>query len=176
MPELLRTLDAAGVQVALASSSNKYSFELKTKHLPELFSHFAPARRVLGDDARVPAGRGKPSPDIYLVALETINVDLRAKGEREITPEECLVFEDAVPGVEAGRRAGMRVVWVPHQGLLGEYKGREDQVMAGLTGEAERDHGEDTEGEVGVVGDGKAELRSTLEDFDYERYGIVPKN
>ncbi|MBE3049202.1 HAD-IA family hydrolase, partial [Candidatus Bathyarchaeota archaeon] len=33
-----------------------------------------------------------------------------APGEKAVTPAECLVFEDSVTGVEAGRRAGMRVV------------------------------------------------------------------
>lgn len=81
------------------------------------------------------AGRGKPAPDIYLLALQTINDVIRRKGKEDvIKPEECLVFEDAVPGVEAGRRAGMQVVWCPHPGLLQEYKGREKEVLAGLTG------------------------------------------
>jgi pseudouridine 5'-phosphatase len=52
----------------------------------------------------------------------------------KIRPEECLVFEDSVPGVEAGRRAGMRVIWVPHRGLAGEFRGKEQEVLAGKTG------------------------------------------
>ena len=105
--------------------------------------------------------------------METINEKLRAEGKKEVTPAECLVFEDAVPGVEAGRRAGMRVVWCPHVGLLGEYKGREAQVLAGVLGEADVSIGGEW-GKVGEVGDGSAELRSTLEGFNYEKYGIVP--
>ena len=70
-----------------------------------------------------------------MLALQTINSSL-AKGEREIRLEECLVFEDSVPGVEAGRRAGMRVVWVPQPELFLEYKGREKEILAGRTGEA----------------------------------------
>jgi pseudouridine-5'-monophosphatase len=132
---------------------------------------------VLGDDPRI--RRGKPAPDIFLLALETINAGLRAEGKPEITPAECLVFEDAVPGVEAARRAGMRVVWVPHPGLLQEYSGREEQVLAGLMGEAEKDQAdgripeEDSMGQTGMVGDGKGELRHSLVGFDYARYGIL---
>jgi len=67
---------------------------------------------VLGDDARVAPGRGKPAPDIYLLALELLNKVIREEGrEQELRPEECLVLEDSVPGVEAGRRAGCQVVW-----------------------------------------------------------------
>jgi pseudouridine-5'-monophosphatase len=32
------------------------------------------------------------------------------EGERKITLQECLVFEDSVLGVEAGRRASIRVI------------------------------------------------------------------
>ena len=105
------------------------------------------------------------------------------KGEPEITPEECLVFEDSVPGVEAGRRAGMRVIWCPHPELLKIYRGREAEVLAGITGmQKDDDEVEDALIEAGVSGklrgrpgridDGWAELLLTLKGFPYERYGI----
>lgn len=165
--KLLRELGGSNVEMALATSSHRVTFKLKTVHLGGLFDVFPEQRRVLGDDERIPPGRGKPAPDIYLLALKTVNETLKP-GEKEIKPEECLVFEDSVPGVEAGRRAGMRVVWVPHPELANEYKGREKEVLAGLTGEAEGDlH------QVGEIDDGWAEYLKTLEDFPYERYGIV---
>ena len=43
--------------------------------------------------------KGKPSPDIYLEA---------ARRCRVIT-EKCLVFEDIIPGIQAGKAAGMKV-------------------------------------------------------------------
>ncbi|KFA78825.1 hypothetical protein S40288_05489 [Stachybotrys chartarum IBT 40288] len=156
------------VHVALATSSHAANFKLKTDHLTDLFSVFPQERRVLGDDTRVKPGRGKPLPDIFLLALKTIN-DTLPEGEAPVKPEECLVFEDSVPGVEAGRRAGMRVIWCPHPGLKKEYTGREDEVLAGRTFEA----GEVDLHQVGEIGDGWAEYRETLENFPYERYGIV---
>jgi len=134
--------------------------------LGKLFEVFAPERRVLGDDKRIPKGRGKPNPDIYLVALKAVNETLEV-GEEEIKPEECLVFEDGVPGVIAGRRAGMRVVWVPHAGLAQEYSGREAEVLAGR-GEG----GLMDEHQLGIVGDGWGEQLESLVDFPYEKYGI----
>ncbi len=45
---------------------------------------------------------GKPAPDIYLHAARAIGCK----------PEECLVFEDILPGVQAGKAAGMAVCGV----------------------------------------------------------------
>jgi beta-phosphoglucomutase-like phosphatase (HAD superfamily) len=44
--------------------------------------------------------RGKPEPDLFLLAAARIGV----------APAECLVFEDAPLGIEGARRAGMRAV------------------------------------------------------------------
>ncbi len=43
--------------------------------------------------------KGKPAPDIYLAVADKLLV----------SPEHCLVFEDIVPGIMAGKNAGMRV-------------------------------------------------------------------
>lgn len=43
---------------------------------------------------------GKPHPGLFLLAAETMGFD----------PSNCVVVEDGVPGVEAGRAAGMRVL------------------------------------------------------------------
>ena len=172
------------------------NYGFKTSHLPRLFEIFPPTQRVLGDDPRIPSQKGKPFPDIYLLALSTINASIRSQGndhEPEIRPDECLVFEDSVPGVEAGRRAGMRVIWCPHPGLRGEFAGREGAVLAGMgEGRSEPEGGEvegyavDTGGAAkeqeermaklkgwpGKPGDGWGEQLETLEHFDYAKYGI----
>jgi beta-phosphoglucomutase len=53
---------------------------------------------ITADDVR----RGKPHPEVYLKAAEGLGVEPRA----------CLVFEDAIVGVQAARAAGMRVIGV----------------------------------------------------------------
>jgi HAD superfamily hydrolase (TIGR01509 family) len=51
----------------------------------------------------VAPGRGKPAPDMFLLAAERVGV----------RPGACLVFEDAQPGIDAALAAGMQVVRVP---------------------------------------------------------------
>jgi pseudouridine-5'-monophosphatase len=166
---LSRARGASGdrIELALASSTKSQSFELKISRpeTKQLLGYFQPQRCVLGDDSRVRQGRGKPAPDIYLFALQTLNSDTNTK---PILPRECLVFEDSVAGVEAGRRAGMRVIWVPHPDVAAEYQARQKDVLAGRTGMI---HIQDNS-EVGQVDDGWAETISSLEEFDYEKYGI----
>ncbi|KAH0559156.1 hypothetical protein GP486_004308 [Trichoglossum hirsutum] len=162
-----RNTDGEEIQIALASSSQKREFDLKASS-PEaarVLSAFSEDRRILGDDPRVRSG--KPAPDIYLLALRVINSSL-GEGNREITPEECLVFEDSVPGAEAGRRAGMRVVWVPHPQLAAEFGGREKEVLAGRVGLVEIGD----EWQLGEIDDGWAERLRSMGDFPYEKYGI----
>jgi len=187
--DLLAGLREKGVHMALATSSHAGNFKLKASHLTDLFTYFAPEHQVLGDDARIPPGRGKPAPDIYLLALSTLNKTLQENGQPPIQPEECLVFEDSVPGVESGRRAGMQVVWCPHPELLVEYKGREPEVLAGLTGEHKESeekelrgtevevvNGERRVGVPGEIDDGWAKLLGSLVDFPYEAFGIVAES
>jgi beta-phosphoglucomutase-like phosphatase (HAD superfamily) len=51
---------------------------------------------------------GKPAPDVYLEAARRLGV----------LPERCLVVEDSLNGVLAGRAAGMTVVLVPNPSFL----------------------------------------------------------
>lgn len=136
--------------------------------------------------------RKKPMPDVYLLALERVNAGLGV-GERRVEVGECLVFEDSVAGVMGGRGAGMRVCWVPHLGLRGVWRGREGWVLGGRGGVVDDVGGGAEEGEGVRVEEGRhneqsdgprqlwsddgwAEMLMSLEDFDYEHYGIQLKH
>jgi beta-phosphoglucomutase-like phosphatase (HAD superfamily) len=77
----------------VASSSTKEGLERKLRQVG-LWSHFEP--HVYSADH---VANAKPAPDLFLHAAEKLGV----------RPDECLVLEDSVNGVVAGRAAGMRV-------------------------------------------------------------------
>ena len=64
----------------------------------------------------------KPAPDIFLEAARRIGV----------APQDCVVFEDSLAGVRAGRAAGMRVVAVPEHTPTGEMTSLADVVVRDL--------------------------------------------
>ncbi|CDK24299.1 unnamed protein product [Kuraishia capsulata CBS 1993] len=115
--ELLKYLAEKGVPIALATSSSTDKYYLKTEKLQDGFKYFGD-HRVTGDDPRIPPGRGKPFPDIWHIALESLNSERTKNGLDKILIEECLVFEDGAPGVRAGTSAGAHVIWVPDERAL----------------------------------------------------------
>jgi HAD superfamily hydrolase (TIGR01509 family) len=62
------------------------------------------------------AGRGKPAPDVFLIAAERLG----------IPPGLCAVFEDSSAGILAARAAKMFVIAVPNP----HYPPREDALQA----------------------------------------------
>jgi HAD superfamily hydrolase (TIGR01509 family) len=92
-PAFVERLVAAGVPRAVATSASRHDVEsllveIRVRH------HFQVI--VTAEDV----SRGKPDPEVYLRAAAGLGVPAAA----------CLVFEDAVVGVHAARRAGMRVI------------------------------------------------------------------
>jgi putative hydrolase of the HAD superfamily len=67
---------------------------------------------VTGDEVN----QKKPAPDIFLKVLERFN----KKVSDEIAASECIVFEDAVAGVQAALTAGMHVVYLPSSEFIEE--------------------------------------------------------
>lgn len=76
---------------------------IATSNSVELLNYFLKAHELHNYFEVVITGsdglRGKPAPDMYLEAAKRLSVK----------PEKCLVFEDIMPGILAGKRAGMRV-------------------------------------------------------------------
>lgn len=89
----------SGFRVSIGSSSPHSWVDTHAKRLG-VFHYFDHV--VCADD--VAPGRTKPNPDIYLKALEQLNV----------RNDAAVVFEDSLNGVLAARRAGIFVVAVPN--------------------------------------------------------------
>ncbi|TDL26175.1 HAD-like protein [Rickenella mellea] len=137
---LVAHLHAHGIPMAIATGSRRANFIAKTSRLGKVFALFD-GRVVCGDDGKVRPGRAKPCPDVFLAAArEYLGRDVGGGEMDECNDNEILerakglIFEDALPGVQAGKRAGMEVVWVPDSNLLDvEYAGpRPDETLNSL--------------------------------------------
>lgn len=93
---LIPFLRKKGLPCALASSSpmEMIRFYLKQAGMDGWFTEIV---------SGVMVAHSKPAPDIFLLAAQKMGV----------APENCMVFEDSINGVKAGRAAGMRVCMVP---------------------------------------------------------------
>lgn len=90
--EFLTGCRERGIKLGIATSNSRELVEniAKTHNLHDYFSCI-----MTGCDV----SKGKPAPDIYLAVADKLNVK----------PQHCLVFEDIVPGILAGKNAGMEV-------------------------------------------------------------------
>lgn len=163
VPKLIAHLAKHGIPMVVATSSKRRNFLLKSANLhQEIFGYFGcgvEGRQemvVCGDDV---SGKttGKPEPYIFLYAAREKLGRQVGDGEEDVSPEHALerarglVFEDAIPGVEAGKRAGMSgaaffggedevltrvpVIWVPDPNLRAmKYSGKHvpDQTLWSL--------------------------------------------
>jgi beta-phosphoglucomutase len=93
--ELLGDLKSEGFLLAVGSSAPRANLEL-VLNCTDLWDYFN--AYVTGQDVT----KGKPAPDTFLKAAEKLSLDSGS----------CIVVEDAVQGVEAGKAAGMPVVAV----------------------------------------------------------------
>jgi beta-phosphoglucomutase family hydrolase len=93
--ELMKALYEHGIRQAIASSAPPENIEVVVSGLgiKECFQAIAYGWEV---------AEGKPSPQIYLLAAQRLGVN----------PANCVVFEDAIAGVEGAKRAGMKCVAV----------------------------------------------------------------
>ncbi len=115
---LTKHLHRNAIPQAVATSCDRYNFNLKITHHREWFSIFRCV--VTGDDPEIK--RGKPAPDIFLLTAKRLHAN----------PARCLVLEDSPAGIEAARAAGMYVVAVPDPHMDDEAYGNADQIIRSL--------------------------------------------
>lgn len=91
--ELLIWLHDQGFKVALGSASKNAKLILQRTGIESLFDAVVDGNVV---------NESKPNPEVFLRAATYLG----------LAPHDCLVFEDAQAGIDAGRAAGMMVVGV----------------------------------------------------------------
>lgn len=116
--EIMEQAATLGVPVAIASSSPMRVVE----HVVNRFA-WRPIVAFLcaGDEV----ARGKPSPEVFILAAERMGV----------APVHCLVLEDSVNGARAAKAAGMRCIAVPNHAYdASHFEGVADWVVPTLEG------------------------------------------
>ena len=115
---LTHHLSQQGIPQSIATSSPRRHFQMKTTHHQDWLSLFDCF--VLGDDPALQ--RSKPAPDIFLLAAQRMGTP----------PENCLVFEDSLAGVEAALAGGMSVVAIPDLDLDRQLYENAHQILDSL--------------------------------------------
>ena len=93
---LLDYLEGQGIKMAVATSTERKLADtmLERAGVKRYFDAF-----IFGDMVE----RSKPYPDIFLKAAKELGVPI----------QECLVLEDSIAGVEAGKAAGGYIIHIP---------------------------------------------------------------
>ena len=119
---LLAFLQREGIPIALATSSveSRARMILDSNGILSLFDHLVFAKDVK---------RSKPYPDIFL----------KACGDLNVLPENCLVLEDSEAGIEAAYRSGIPVICIPDLKMPAQsFLNKTEQVFQDL--DAVRDY------------------------------------
>jgi len=109
--EFLRLTKSAGMKIALGTASKNAGTILARIGLSETFDTIVDGNRVTN---------AKPDPEVFLLAAHDLKTD----------PKNCVVFEDAIAGVEAARNGGMKCIGVGQPDVLSEA----DKVIPGFVG------------------------------------------
>lgn len=111
--EFIEYLKNNNYKIGLVTSSQDFKMKraLDILNLSETFDTEVTAARI---------SKGKPNPACYLLAAEDLNV----------SPSECVVFEDSFHGIRAGKDAGMRVVGVSTTIPENELQGKADFIIS----------------------------------------------
>jgi len=97
--QFLYELKEKGIKTALGSASKNTPLILDQIGLARLFDAVIDGNQV---------SKAKPDPEVFLKGAEKLNV----------TPSDCIVFEDAIAGIEAAKAGSMRCVGIGNAEVL----------------------------------------------------------
>ncbi|WP_421941237.1 beta-phosphoglucomutase [Pedobacter sp.] len=107
--DFLTAIHQAGYKLALGSASKNSATILEKTNLAHFFDEIVDGNSVT---------KSKPDPEVFLKGAELLG----------FKPNECVVFEDAVAGVEAAKRGGMKAIGIGEKSVLTDA----DLVVSGL--------------------------------------------
>ena len=91
--QLFAELKHSGIKIGLASASKNAAFVVQRLGIAAQFDYIADANEVVNS---------KPDPEVFLLAANGLGV----------APEHCIGVEDALAGIEAINRAGMKAIGI----------------------------------------------------------------
>ncbi len=106
LPDVKKTLEFLAEKnqgIALGSASKNARYIIEKTNIEKLFHAI-----VDGTDV----SKAKPDPEVFLIAAKLLNIE----------PENCIVFEDSVAGVEAANVANMLSIGIGSKSVLGHAK------------------------------------------------------
>ncbi len=95
----LTTLRDNGIKIALGSASKNSKLILERIEMLSFFDAIIDGNNIT---------KGKPDPQVFLMGAEAVGC----------TPAECVVFEDAVAGIQAAKAGGMKAIGVGSADIL----------------------------------------------------------
>jgi len=107
--EFVEACRQAGIKTALGSASKNSMMILEKINMLNLFDAVIDGNKV---------SKAKPDPEVFLKGAEAVGVP----------PAQCVVFEDAIAGIEAAIAGGMRSVGIGSPSVLGKA----NLVVSGL--------------------------------------------
>lgn len=105
----IQSVRTSGIRIGLGTASRNARLILEQIGLESAFDTVVDGNRVR---------RAKPDPEVFLIAASDLGLQ----------PEQCLVFEDAIAGIEAAHNGGMRCIGVGNPDILHQA----DRVIPGF--------------------------------------------
>jgi beta-phosphoglucomutase len=97
--DFLTIASEKGYKLALGSASKNSAIILERTNLRDFFDEIVDGNIVT---------KSKPDPEVFLKGAELL----------QVAPDQCVVFEDAVAGIEAAKAGGMKAIGIGERNLL----------------------------------------------------------
>lgn len=109
IPDFLKGCRERGIKLGIATSNSRELVEniARVHNLHDYFDCI-----MTGCDV----AHGKPAPDIYLAVANKL----------QVSPAKCIVFEDIIPGIQAGKNAGMEVCAVEDEYSMADKEAKKE--------------------------------------------------